>query len=336
MKKVSGILDVAKRAGVSSATVSRVLSGRGVVTQETRSKVMAAISELGFQPNHMAQGLRRGRSNTVALLVGDIEQGVYASLTKHVQPALEAIGLDLLLYNLGHSASRLANILARADAMRLHGIIVATSDQLNEEAIETLSTRVRDNALPVIAVGLSLQRHGIPSIIYDDRRATRTSTEFLLQTYPGPAAYLGRIRGSASGSERYRGYCDAHAERGIVLDERLVWDSAYRYKAGFESVERALRDGIVFRSLQTGSDELALGAMAAVRAHGLRIPADIAVVGIGDMESAGYLSPPLTTHGGFPDVVAQTIADLLEDFRLHRPVEMVTMLERPFVKRVSA
>lgn len=336
MKKASGILDVARCAGVSSATVSRVLSGRSVVSEETQAKVLAAIEQLGFQPNPMAQGLRRGRSSTVALLVGDIEQGVYASLTKQVQPAVEAIGLELLLYNLGHSPDRLAKVLARTEAMRLHGIVIATSDRLDEAAIEALSTKVREEALPVIAVGLALQDHGIPSIVYDDRGATRASTEFLLATYGGPVAYVGRIEGSASGSERYRGYRDALAARGIEPDRRLVWDSSYRYRAGFESVDRALRAGLSFRALQAGSDELALGAMAAVQAHRLRIPADVAVVGIGDLETAAYFSPPLTTHGAFPEVVARTIAELLEGLRDRRPVQMVTSLTRPFVRRASA
>lgn len=336
MKKASGIRDVARHAGVSSATVSRVLSGQAAVSEQTQAKVLAAIRDLDFQPNHMAQGLRRGRSTTVALLVGDIEQGVYASLTKHIQPALEGLGLDLLLYNLGHSQERLANILARTEAMRLHGIILAASDMLSTPNIQSLAAKVQEQGLPVIAVGLSLQAHGIPSIVYDDRGATRTSVTYMLETYGGPVAYIGRILGSASGTERFEGYRTALAERGLAVDQRLVWDASFRYRAGWDSVQEALDRGLRFRSIQAASDEMALGAMAALQARGRRIPEDVAVAGIGDIEASAYLCPALTTHGAFPAAVAETIAGLLEDHRRRRPLAAVTTLERSFVRRASA
>lgn len=336
MKRTRSILDVARHAGVSSATVSRVLSGAPVVSEATQAKVLAAVKELGFYPNHMAQGLRRGHSNTVGLLVGDIEQGVYASLTKQIQPALEAHGLELLLYNLGHSHERLEKILMRTASLRLHGIVIATSDQLTEQTIHSLSSKVKEEDLPVIAVGLPLNGHGIPSIVYNDRAATGRSTEYLVKTYQGPAAYVGRISGSVSGEQRYLGYLDGLARQQINADSALIWDASYRYKAGFESVSRALKSGVKFRSIQTGSDELAMGAMAAVHAHGLTIPDDVAVVGIGDLEASAYANPPLTTHGASPDLVAHKVADILRQFREGANVDMITQLPRRFIRRKSA
>jgi DNA-binding LacI/PurR family transcriptional regulator len=336
MAKKLGILDVARHAGVSSATVSRVLSGQPVVSEEMHAKVATAIQDLGFRPNQIAQGLRRGRTTTVALLVGDIEQGVYASLTKEIQLALEKLGLDLLLYNLGHSQDRLAKILARADSMHLHGIVIAASDMLNGTNIQLLSSKIREQQLPVFAIGLSLQEHGIPSIIYDDREAISRSVDYLLAAYGGPVAYLGRIGGSAAGTERFAGYRSSLETAGMTVDPGLVWDAAFRYTAGFESVKRALEAGAVFRSIQAGSDELALGAIAAIHAHKLRIPDDIAIVGIGNVESSAYFVPPLTTHGAFPEKIAGTLLDRLEAREAKRETPLLTKLSRPFIRRVSA
>src|SRR5690606_29720934 len=96
------VVDVARRAGVSLATVSRVLNGSAAVSEDKRLSVEAAMEALGYRPNPMAQGLRKGQSNTIALLVGDIAQRHFAELTQHVQGTLEEAGHDLLLFNLGH------------------------------------------------------------------------------------------------------------------------------------------------------------------------------------------------------------------------------------------
>jgi DNA-binding LacI/PurR family transcriptional regulator len=334
MKNKAGILEVARVAGVSSASVSRVLSGQ-TVREKTQARVLAAIADLGYQPNQMAQGLRKGRGTTVALLVGDIEQGVYASLTKEIQAALEAVGLDLLLFNLGHSPARLKRFLARIDAMGLHGIVIAASDMLTEDNIQMLADKVNHRELPVFSVGLSLDQFGIPSINYDDRASVARSVRFLLDTYGGPVAYLGRIEGSASGTQRYLGYEQVLEEKGLALDRHLVWDAAYRYRAGFDSTDRALRDAVKFRSIQAGSDELALGAMAALREHGKRIPEDVAVIGIGNVEPAAYSSPTLTTHGVCPDQIARHIAKGLQTPASARTHETL-ILERAFIRRASA
>lgn len=321
-------------AGVSSASVSRVLSGQ-TVRPKTQALVSAAIANLGYQPNQLAQSLRRGRTTTVALLVGDIEQGVYAALTKEIQAALEMVGLDLLLFNLGHSPARLKRFLARVDAMGLHGVVIAASDMLTEDNIQTLADKVNRQALPVFSVGLALDEFGIPSINYDDKASVARSVRFLFDTYGGPVAYLGRIEGSASGTQRYAGYEQVLEEKAMTLEKPLVWDVAYRYRAGFESTDRALRDGLKFRSIQAGSDELALGAMAALREHGKRIPEDVAVVGIGNIEPAAYSSPTLTTHGMCPDQIARHIAKAFQAPSSERAAQTL-VIERAFIRRASA
>jgi DNA-binding LacI/PurR family transcriptional regulator len=312
-----------------------VLTGAAAVSSATRVKVMAAVEELGFRPDPSARALRRGYGDTVALLVGDIEQGVYSSLTKHVQSALERIGLELMLYNLGHSAQRLESILERVESMRLAGLAIATSDVLDRQAIAALLRRANEQSLPVFSIGLALDEHAIPSIIYDDEAATRRSVNAILQSHGGPVAYVGRIAGSASGGARYRGYAAALADHGIAVDEALVWDSSFRHRAGYDSAKRALEEGVAFRAIQAGSDEIAIGAMRAIVETGRTIPDDVAVVGIGDIDVSAYLSPPLTTHGADPAQVGETLVEMLLAARNGETAPLRTVLERPFIRRAS-
>lgn len=326
------VLDVARLAGVSTATVSRVLSGKGNVGEAPRERVLAAVRELDFQPNRMAQSLRRGRGTTVALLVGDIEQNVYSALTKHVQTALGAIGLDVMLYNLDHSTERLQAILEAAPAMALRGVALATTDVIPMATIGPLLRQLQSGGITVVSIGQRLHRDGIPSIVYEERAASRRSVAYLLESGRTPVAYLGRLTGSAVGTERYRGYAAALAAAGMAIDREFVWDVSYRFAAGYEATSRALDAGRAFRAIQCGSDELALGAMAAIQDRGLAIPDDVAVIGFGALGWGTHVRPALTTISVQPATVAQRMAELFAG----ADVPQLTVIPRTLLRRGSA
>jgi DNA-binding LacI/PurR family transcriptional regulator len=332
---VPTVIDVARAAGVSAATVSRVLNGSTVVNVEMRERVLNAVKELDFHPNQMAQGLRRGQAKAVALLVGDIEQTHFSALTKHVQSALEEIGLDLLLFNLGHSENRLADFLQRASALRLRGIVMALSDTVSKK-VGPLLASLRESGMLIVSVGQNLNRYKVPSIVHEERAAASRSVAYLLQQGRKRIAYLGRINGSAVGSERFRGYREAHAQAGLPIQEKLVWDKAFRYAAGYDSVQSALDARVKFDGLQAGSDELAMGAIAALGDRGLLVPRDVAVIGFGDVEMGAYLRPSITTLSSYPNVAAEHVREIFRLAESGAEPPPITLLQRALVKRASA
>jgi DNA-binding LacI/PurR family transcriptional regulator len=326
-------LDVARVAGVSSATVSRALSGNPTVQAQMRQRVLAVVEKLGYRPNAVAQGLRKGQGNVVALLVGDIRQGHFADLTKHVQTALEPVGIDLLLFNVGRNPDRMKQFLDRAVAMQLLGVIVAVSDTLSPAVVAELRKLTTAGTL-VMSISQDLTLHGIGSIVQEERTCVSRSVRYLLERGRRRIAYIGRMRLSWLGSERYGGYRSAVRAAG-VLDENLVLGYAYRYTGGYEAVIRAIDAGVVFDSLQTASDELAAGAMAALRDRGRRVPADVAVIGFGDIELSSYLRPSLTTWSSHADAIAEQLRLAFSSIRSNlRPA--LTQLERTLIYRDSA
>lgn len=329
------VRDVARRAGVSPATVSRALGNQTAVSPDLRQRVLDAANELGYRPNAMARGLRQGRSNVVALLVGDIEQSHFSSLTKHVQAALAASGTDLMLHNLEHREERLTRILRQAPALQLNGIVLAASDAFSRAAADEI-VAVRRTGIPFVAAGQDLTWAGVPSVTYDERAAARHSVEHLLAQGGAPCAYVGRINGSIVGQERHRGYCDAHEAAGLARDEALTWDVAYRYAAGRDAVNRALKAGQAFRAIQAGSDELAMGALAALTDHGLRVPDDVRLIGFGNVEMSGYLRPALTTLSSHAEEMARRIHEALESQRRGQVPPDLVLVERGLVRRQSA
>jgi DNA-binding LacI/PurR family transcriptional regulator len=330
------MLDIARLAGVSTSTVSRVLTGNVNVAQATADKVRAVIAEHDFQRNPIAQNLRNGRNSTVALLVGDIEQSVYVSLTKLLQQRLGELGLDVMLYNLGHSESRLVEFLYRALALRLHGVILATPDSLTRNAkLRAALQELKQGRIPVLSVGQDLDTLGVPSVIYDEFTALRESVGHLLDTRGSAVAYLGRVKGSAVGTARLAGYTQAHKERGLPVDRKYIWDIAFRHHAGYEAITKAIGAGLRIQAIQAGSDELALGAMAALHDNHVRVPEDIAVVGLGDIEWASYVRPSISTLSAHPDTVAERIKQVFGALARGEALPETLPIPRTFIARQS-
>ncbi|EHM01853.1 sugar-binding domain protein [Acetobacteraceae bacterium AT-5844] len=325
------VADVARMAGVSAATVSRILNGSTNFAEETRKRVQEAALELGFQPDPAARSLRRGQGDSIALLVGDIEQGVYAGLTRHMQSALEAMGLDLLVYDLAHNETRLRRFLERAAARRLRGIVLATTDTLPDDCLNLLKNLARQQ-VQVIALRQRMDHHGIVSVIQDERGAAHVATTALLEKGHRSIAFLGRINGSRIGAERCEGYRDALRGAGLAVPSDLAWDAFYRYRAGYSAVQQSLEKNLRYTAILAASDELALGAIAALQDAGLSVPQDVAVIGFGDADWAPYQRPALTTMSEHPAELAAIVRDILEG----NTRELLYTIKRHLIPRKSS
>lgn len=324
---------------MSVATVSRVISGGGPVAHDTRELVMRAVETLGYRPNTLAQGLRVGHTNAVALAVSDIEQGWHASLTKHLQSALEEIGIDLLLLNLGHDVGRLQILIDRVQAMRLRGVILSSSQRLPPKQVRMLVEQLGDAA--VLSIGQRLDRYGVPSFVHDDRQAAGMAVDYLLAKGRWPIAYCSRIRTSTTGAERFRGYREALERAGKPIDDSLIWDLSdlpfYRQASGYQATTDAVERGVPVSAILAGSDEIALGAVAAILDKGMRIPEDIAIVGFGNLDWTASVRPRLTTMTSDLVSIAQSVKDFFASQRdPHFTPPMLTRFKREVCIRASA
>lgn len=341
------VSDVAKRAGVSIATVSRALGAKsGSVAAETRERVVEAARSLGFRPDRIAQGLRLGQGHSVALVLGDIEVGIYGALIERMQGMLSELGLDLLLYNLGHSEDRLEAFLQGAPAMRLRGIAIAVTDEIPPARFAPLLQRLIEQGIAIVSVGQRMEAMGVPSIVHEERRAAEIATRLLISRSEGPVAFLGSVAGSAIGVEREQGYRLALAAAGRSTEPDLVWDtSVHRQRAasrpqlsgaaaGYEAVAAALSAGRRFNAILASTNRLAVGAMAAIYDYGLRVPGDVAIVAFGDVEWTPYLRPALSALTSSWEEVAEHVRRLLVEGEAGAAPMLVT-LERRLVARGS-
>ena len=314
------VIAVARNAGVSPATVSRVLAGRVPVAAETRARVLEAVAQLGYRPNEVARSLRAGRGRAVALVTGDIEQGLYAGLAKHVQGELEELGLDMLLFNLGHREDRLRHFLERAPSLGLRGIVLASPHVMDMSELGPAMQVVMQSGVTFLSVSQDLSPSGIASIVHDELGGAAMATEHLLDQDRGPVAFVGRIETSGVGRARFDGYQTALEARGLEVDPDLVWDTSkgYRTDAGHQAASRAIDAGLRFRSVLAASDELALGCMAAAADRGLAVPQDIAFVGFGGLGWGVFVRPSMTTVSLDAYAMARAVGEVFRSGSLPR------------------
>jgi DNA-binding LacI/PurR family transcriptional regulator len=250
----------------------------------------------------------------VALVTGDIEQGIYATLAKHVQGELEALGLDLVLFDLGHRQDRLRHFVERAPSLGLRGILLSSPHVMDMDELAPVMSAAVKSGIDILSVSQDLSGFGFPSIIHDDVGGAAKATAHLMARQRMPVAFVGRIATSAIGRARFEGYRKALKACGQPIDPALVWDisQGYRADAGYQAMAEALAKGLAFRAVVAASDELALGCMAAAADRGFIIPNDMAVVGFGGLAWVGFARPAMTTVALDVDAVAHAVGDFFK------------------------
>lgn len=282
--------DIARAAGVSQSTVSRVINDRPGVKPETREHVLRTIRERGFIVDATARSLLTGRSNLLGLIVSNITNPFYAEVTQAVARTAFAHGYNLILGNTEELPDRQAAYLDLLMQHRVDGVIMASS----VEGTGDLIAPVVEVGFPLVLVNRVLENLPIDSVTTDNLAAGEQATLHLLDHGHTRIAYVGGRPDTTTNRDRLTGYRNALAERGVGFDERLVSDGDFTRESGYARVRALLADGAV-TAVVGGDDTIAFGCMDAVAAASLRVPEDVAVVGFDDVALASMRSVSLTS-----------------------------------------
>lgn len=288
------IADVARRAGVSTATVSRVLSGVGGARPATRDRVEMAARELGFRPSDVARSLKRRSTLTIGLIVTDIENPYFPQLVKAVEDAAIAEGYAILLCSADDDPDREASYLDVLVERRVDGIVIAAS---------TLGTSqgawLAEPPLPVVLVNTSAPTVHLPSIASDNRAGGRLATRHLLDLGHRRFGYLMPPSRNLDAPERLAGVRDELDAAGLAFEgpdaALAVSDGAPTVIGGEVAMAELLMRTPRPTAIVAYNDLMAIGAMRAIRRCGLAVPGDLSIVGFDDVAFAAYVEPALTT-----------------------------------------
>lgn len=300
-KKQVTLSDIAARSGVAAMTVSRVVNGSGYVSEVTRQRVQAAVAEMNYRRNGLARNLKRQRTETVGLVLGDLSNPYSTELANAVRESLLARGYNLFICISEHSAKE--DIVAFESLVdhNVDGIIVATRS--NPDGDARLQTIANSN-LPIVVVGRDFQNDSVDHVSADNFTGGFEATRHLIDLGHKRIAFIGAGFENRSSLKRLQGYLKALDMHGIVVDERLITgrrESTYDVpgysteKIGYEGMKRLLSLPNPPTAVFARNDFTAVGAMSAIKEAGLSIPKDIAIVGFDDTPLAIHTMPALTT-----------------------------------------
>lgn len=323
------IYDVARLAGVSTATVSRALNGSGQIAPATRAAIDEAIQQLGYQPNNAARSLVTRSSQTLALLLPDITNPFYAELVRGVQDrALEA-GHTMLLCTTEGDPEREELYLNLLRAKQVDGVLV---DGLVLPPPRIM--RFVREGLPIVCLDRDIDATQVPLVQVDNRLGARIATHHLLDLGHRQIAHVAGAPDLGISTERVAGYRDAHRGRGSVAPH-LIAVGGFTEEGGYEATRRLLESG-TFTAVFAANDLSALGVLSALADAGRRVPGDVSVVGFDDLRLARFTNPPLTTVHQPAGAIARKATELLLELAAGTAVgEMRHVLEPELVVRAS-
>jgi LacI family transcriptional regulator len=283
--------DVARLAGVSSATVSYVINdGPRSVSAATRTKVLEAVEALGYQPNAIARNLRRQQSSTLGLIIPDTLNPYFAEVARGVEAVAFEHGYIVVLCHSHYSSekeNRYGDVLRTE---RVAGVIWIPASEDYEPASKFI-----DYQVPLVLLDRVLEHNEVPSVIADNFGGGLLATEYLISLGHRRIGFVRRLPPLMHSNERARGYRVALEKHGIPFDESLIVPGGYAFEngriAGHALLERDAPPTAVFAY----NDVMAIGVLRAAHECGLRVPEDLSVVGFDDIPDAAFTFPPLTT-----------------------------------------
>jgi LacI family transcriptional regulator len=283
------ISQVAEEAGVSAMTVSNVLNGRPGASEETRRRVFDAADRLGYQPNLSARNLKAGRTGLIGVMTLDLTGQYGLEIVRGIADELASDEREMLISATYQDAAReleRTQFLARG---LVDGVLMV-APALEDATLEAL----RRKNLPCVVIDPRRTDAPLPRVTVDNYGGARQAAEHLLELGHTRIAYIKGIADLESSELRYKGFHDALRLAGVDLDERLVAESDFTYTQGFRIASALIAEHRP-TALMAGGDLIALGAVDAARACGLRIPDDLSVVGFDDLPQAAQTFPALTT-----------------------------------------
>lgn len=284
------IKEVSRRAKVSPSTVSRVLNETVPVADDTKQRVLNAVKELDYQPNVFARGLVTNRSGGIGVVLNEISSPYYAGLIGGIEKVVEQEGGHLLVSS-GHAdAGKEREAVAFLRQRRSDAIIVqvdaTTDDDLRNWAA---------SGPPLVVFGRCVTGLSDRCVYLDNERGGFLATQHLIDHGHRRIAHISGPQWVQDSQARLQGYCRALEANGLPFDELLVVEGDFAEAGGHLAMTRLLERNVSLSAVFVGNDQMALGALTALREVGCHVPHDISLVGYDDVLFARYLSPALTT-----------------------------------------
>ncbi len=309
------IRDVAREAGVSVSTVSRVLNDKDDVAPDTYTKVQAVIQQMGYASSLAAKGLRSQRTNVIALVVPDVSDSFTIQVMKGVSRAIQELGQDLLIYTGGIGgvsswAAREQQYVTLLGGSIADGVVVVTP---------TATTFATTH--PLVAVDPHPAAIEFPSVTATNRVGALTMMRYLIELGHRRIGFIGGRPDLQSALRRFQGYKDGLQQADLPLEPELIQPGDFTHACGYAGAQRLLSLPQPPTAIFAANDQSAIGVIHAAQAAGIRVPEALSVAGFDNIPESAYIGGGLTTVDQFIDKMGYVAVKMLSDLLNDRPIE---------------
>ncbi|MEB2265221.1 LacI family DNA-binding transcriptional regulator [Priestia megaterium] len=283
------IIDVAKKANVSTATVSRVLSKPNTVTEETTEKVLQVIKELNYQPNALARQLRTLETKTILVIVPDITNPFFSKVLRGIESVAVINGYQVLLGDTGNDLERENGYLNILLQKKADGMVLLTA-RMESKNIEEMALKY-----PVVLACEYIEGSAIPTVSINNISGAQKATEYLVKLGHKRIGFISGPLDGVIGQDRLKGFYQTMTRHNLTVESILVQEGNFSYESGFNIMNQFLALNHPPTAVFAANDEMAFGAINTISSKGLSVPHDISVVGFDDIKFSSIFKPTLTT-----------------------------------------
>lgn len=287
---MTSIKDIARTVGCSISTVSRVINDRDGVDPHTRKKVLEVIESLDYTPNLTAQGLRVKKGRLIGVAIPNSTVGAFSVVVQYALEAAYSHGFNVVLVN-SHDDPDLEETLIKSLLSReINGVMLT---RVSDES--KIVTKIVKRNIPIVVIDRAFEHENVSNVVLDNHRAGCLAAEHLLELgHKRIACITGPLKISLS-RERLKGFQSTLAEKGVGLPPSHLYEGDFFYQTGISGVSALREQGVSYSALWAMNDLMGFGAMRALQELGMRVPEEVSVLGMDDLEIAEMVSPPLTT-----------------------------------------
>ncbi|MFG6117896.1 LacI family DNA-binding transcriptional regulator [Thalassobacillus sp. B23F22_16] len=286
------IKDVAKRANVSTATVSRILNNQPGYTEKTRLRVQQVIEELSYKPNAVARSMKSRNTQTIGVLFPDVSSMLSSEILHGIESVAHENNSSVIVCHTAADGMRTNKYLKLLHEKRVDGVIFV-SETLSDEYYET----IKSMEVPLVLVSTVSYKHQVPYVKVDDRHAAYTAVNHLIENgHKNIGMISGNEQDMIAGRPRVEGYKEALFHNGLPFEEKnITYQDGFSFVDGKEGAVQLLEQIPEVTAIFAASDDIAIGAMSALHKMGKKVPDDISIIGYDDLPIAEMMIPPLTT-----------------------------------------
>ncbi|MGO2356022.1 MAG: LacI family DNA-binding transcriptional regulator [Marinomonas foliarum] len=303
------VKDVAKLAGVSTATVSRALANPEVVSPTTRKKVEKAASEVGYSPNGLARSLRKSESKTIAVVLPNIDSTFFSDVVHGIEALAHKYGYKLLIGDAGNESSRLRSYFELFESKQVDGILSLSSD-VPESMIVNSAGEVK---LPIVIAGEYFSDIPVPTVHIDNHYSAKKGVEYLIMMGHYKIACITGKRSNATYNARVNGHNEIMKKWKIPPMDNYILECDLSYIAGYNLGKQLLSLANKPSAIVCHSDEAAIGVLKIAREMNIPVPSELSVIGFDNLALSEYCVPELTTIHQPRQLIGETSMKLLLD-----------------------